>query len=281
MVPSLDTYLYKEIEEKKNKMLSNCYIMNEVLKEVDDTCRANFISAYCGDEAVKEVKVFYGFPQNREGFDACFAVTLGDGDQRISSLGGIEGDYTFDNTGTYREKVVPTLSDDESRINFVVQHPIGELQSSPDFAFSVADNTTIQGNTISIRAEGNEAVLSGSAFEFFYSGMSDEEVQPRGLEKGYTSVDTIEITPMSTNYDTVRCLDVLLKTLLIMVRESIEESNTFALQQVRFGALGPIIEQGDLLVYGRTVSLNYTVSYSVPQDFYRIVSKLSMKERGI
>ena len=57
MIPSLDTYLYKEIKERLHIILSECYIIDEALRELDKQAKEDFIETYTGENPKKEVKI--------------------------------------------------------------------------------------------------------------------------------------------------------------------------------------------------------------------------------
>ncbi|BAN59565.1 hypothetical protein N374_gp212 [Bacillus phage phiNIT1] len=61
-LPSIDTYLYKEIAEKLEIILSNRYIIEEILKEVQPEVSTSFIERFTGDRRW-EIPIVYTMPQ--------------------------------------------------------------------------------------------------------------------------------------------------------------------------------------------------------------------------
>jgi hypothetical protein len=253
--------------------------MNEALRDIDDTARTTFMNTYCQENS-REISIHYGLPQNKEGFDASYVIMLGQGEEVLKSIGGVEGNYDYREDAYLHERIIPKLSADTNRIEFTFSKPIGYFDSSPDVSFAEGDDLQLEGNVLSIGTRGNEILLDGSAYDMFYS--SKQEVggeTPRGVVKGFTSNDEVDVVGISTNYDTARCLDMILKLLMITMRDSIEEKTAYSLQQVRWNPLAPVITDGDTVVFGRTLNIAYTVSYGVDLDFYRKVTKAIIERR--
>ncbi|WP_427189107.1 hypothetical protein, partial [Bifidobacterium longum] len=58
MLPSIDTYLREEIKSKLKIILTNRYIIEEILKGIQPDVAENFIKKYAG-ESGKEIPVIY------------------------------------------------------------------------------------------------------------------------------------------------------------------------------------------------------------------------------
>lgn len=277
MIPSLDTYLYKEIKERLSIILPECYIINESLREIDREAREDFIATYCGDKPKKELLVTYTFPQQKEQYDSArFVITLGGSVENRKALGGVQGTYTYQESDYEIEQVTAERSGD--RLVFPTSKPVAEYVRSPDISFAESDHVVItdQG-VLTCDYAGNEN-LEGMTFTITYS--SRETLDDKsGLLLGYGSVDTVGIVPISTNIDTVRCLDALLKVILITMRENKEEKLDYSLQSLEFGDLQPVIEDGETIVFGRPCTLGYQVTNSVSFDLNRHIKEFIAKRR--
>lgn len=276
MIPSIDTYLKKEIEPLLNIMLSQCYIIDEVLKDFDTDVVTTFKKAYCGDNPKHEITVGYTYPDVKSPLLAHYIIQLGDGSEIKKSLGGVEGTFTFKETSQIEETTAWVHKGD--KLIATVSETIGEFISNRDMIFSDSDNLIIEDNMFIINSEGNEW-LSDMKTQFIYQGkecpVNDKD--PHGSIRGFTSQDSVMITAISTNVDTVRCLDAILKTILIMLRHNVEEQNYYALQQMNYSSLGPVFEDGDTIVLGRSTTLRYTVSYNVEFTVLQNINKLIVR----
>ncbi|WPF67502.1 hypothetical protein [Staphylococcus phage vB_SauM-V1SA12] len=67
--------------------------------------------------------------------------------------------------------------------------------------------------------------------------------------------------------------------ILISMRDSIEEQQTFQLQNLSFGDIAPIIEDGDSMIFGRPTIIKYTSSLDLDYTITQDINKLTFKER--
>ena len=279
MIISLDTYLYSEIKKRLHIMLKECYIINETLKDIDEEARTKFISTYVGEDPVKEVNIYYGVPQTKESFDAGYAITIGQSIENKKSLGGIEGSYD-NRQGTVVEELalIEVSKTDATKLVFNTKYKVAEIEGITDISFSDTDDLAIVDGYITFNNNAFNEAFIGKSFTVVYTSLvSDESIA--GVAKGFTSTDEVSITCLSTNYDTARCLDLIIKLILITMRDSVEEGFTYGLQNLAFDSLGPIITDGDLIVYGRSATMTYTVSSSVDSDFYKKVTEVIFRGR--
>lgn len=277
MVPSLDTYLYKQVAKRLNVMLKECYIMNETLKDIDKTAREAFIRTYCGENPKQDVEVSYIFPQQGESFQgARYVISLGGSEELNKSIGGIQGTYDYREDDV--EEEIAEVKRDGDLLYFDTSKPVGAYIGSKVLSLSEEDNMRIEDGKIVFNYFNNED-LEDREFEIYYSSkVPDEDV--KGLGKGYISNDTVGIVPISSNIDTVRCLDAILRVILITLRDSKEEKIDFALQNVTFADLQPIIQDGEMVVFGRPCTMRYKVTNSVNFDIADEINHLVYKWRN-
>ncbi len=260
-------------------MLKECYIINETLKDIDEEARTKFISTYVGENPKKEVNLYYGVPQTKESFDAGYAITIGQSIENKKSLGGIEGSYD-NRQGVVVEELalIEVSKTDATKLVFNTTSKVAEIEGITDISFSDTDDLAIVDGYITFNNNAFNEAFIGKSFKVIYTSLvSDESIA--GVAKGFTSTDEVSITCLSTNYDTARCLDLIIKLILITMRDSVEEGFTYGLQNLAFDSLGPIITDGDLIVYGRSATMTYTVSSSVDFDFYKKVTEVIFRGR--
>ncbi|AGB62601.1 hypothetical protein [Bacillus phage phiAGATE] len=260
MIVSVDTYLHNEIESKLKIILENRYIIEEILKGVKPSIAANFINAYAGADTVNEIPIVYAMPQDRHTQKGAIYIGLREGVESKSSIGNLEGDYLFKEEGTVTETSTIQASADNSKLFIEVEKEIGLLINVAEITFATSDNVTTKGNRIYFTYDEE---LIGMDVTVHYEVKGDEEA---GFKRGFTATEQYSILAISTNMDTVRCLDLIIKAIMILMRSNAEESNNFQLQKLQFGQTEEIPVNTDVkpeILYGRETIVSYTSSYSL------------------
>lgn len=278
MIPSLDTYLYKEFEERLRIVLTECYIIDEALKGIDKEALTAFKNTYCsvdGKPPLKEVEMSYSFPQ--EHLDSCarFVVTLGTSEEEQKSIGGIQGGYDFREGDVVKENV--TIVRDGDKLVLDTSQPIASYMNSSSISFSKSDNFIINDGKASFDYNTNEH-LEGMEIPITYIALSSDE-DVAGIYKGYQSNDSVNIIGISSNMDTARCLDALSRLILITMRDSLDEKTGYMLQTLNFGDMQVVIENGETLVFGRPCTIGYRVTNSVGFDLQNQIREIITKRR--
>jgi hypothetical protein len=261
MLPSIDTYLYDQIEGKLKIILSNRYIIEEILKGIQPSIANNFMRAYTGDEG-REIPIVYTMPQDKESQRGAIYIGLREGQESNPSLGNLEGTYEFKDEGLRKELSIIKAEEGNERCFFEVELPIADLNNIEGIQFSRSDNVEVVGNRIYFKFDQE---LVGNEFYVNYLAASPvgEEV---GLKKGFTATEHYSILVVSTNMDTVRCLDLIVKAILILMRSNPEELTNFLLQKLQFGQIEEInvgTDETPEILYGRESIVTYTASYSL------------------
>lgn len=273
MIPSIDTYIYTEINKRLKVILNECYIIDEALGDIDEDAKENFKKTYFGKDAPKKVQISYQFPQSKTfSEDALYVIQLGGGSEMTKSIGGVEGTYDYRQDQALKEYSTAVKEADELYLE--VKRPIGSFEGSPHIAFSSSDNMRIEGNRIYFRYDSD---IEGATFEVFYTAKIVEDKDPVGAIKGFTSRDSVNIVGLSTNYDTARCLDAILKLILITMRDSMEEQTYYGLQSLDFADMQPVIATTEQPIFGRPVTLQFIVSYGVNLDFIGQINQFIIK----
>jgi hypothetical protein len=265
MVPSLDTYLYNEIECKLQIILSNRYIIEEILKAVQPKVATNFIRAYSG-EGAREIPIVYTLPQDKQTQQGAIYIGLREGEESKPSLGNMESTYEFKAGSLRAEAVMIQATEDKTKLYLEVTENIGELINVEGISFSINDNMEIDGKLIYFNYDPDLEGLG--PFTVNYVDTFGEEI---GMRKGFTATEQYSILAVSTNMDTVRCLDLIIKSILILMRSNPEELNANLLQRVQYGQMDALdtgrmsVDETPELLYGRETIVAYTVSYSLDE----------------
>lgn len=283
MIPSIDSYLYNEIEEKLQIFLTNRYIIEEILKDIQPRVANNFMRMYAGEDAPREIPIVYTMPQDKQTQQGAIYIGLREGEETDTSIGNTEDLYLY-KQGAYRvEESLIHTTDDKQRLYFEVSKPIGELDVVKNFEFSREDNVTIEGNRVYFAYDPDLATIL-DPFTVVYTELAGEEV---GLKQGFTATEYYSVLVVSTNMDTVRCLDLVVKAILILMRSNPEELTNNLLQRLKFGQIEEINlgrEDGSNpeILYGRETIVSYKTSYNLDAPLLDKLEKImvNMKVKG-
>ena len=268
MIPSLDTYVFNQVKSNLTAILSSPKIVDTALQGLDKNARDSFKQTYCGENANREINVTYVFPQNKEGFDALYFIQLGEGEEKNDSLGLTEGTYDTREGGTNREPVSIQVDYESNRLFMEVAKPIASIDGYDGITFAKSDEVTLEGNRIYFKLITNEHLIGADIVVNYTDNL--DNLNPIGIKKVFTSRDTVIITPLSTNMDTSRCLDALLKVILIIMRQTVEEQSAYALQTAYFEPMQALETGADRIAFGRPLTIAYTVSYSLDFDLAQL-----------
>lgn len=278
MIPSLDTYVYDKLESSLKAILGNEQVLKLSLQGIDERARENFIGTYGGKNAKREINVTYSFPNGKEGFDALYLIQLGDSSPSSDSIGSAEGTYSQHTGNTVKELSEIKYDEDNGNLYIEVESPIAELDGIEGLSFASSDNVAIEDNRITFAYMGNESLV-GIPVTIIYTQLSRVDDNTAGVYKGYTMEESVIITPLSTNLDTLRCLDALMKVILIIIRESVEEQTSMGLQRSRFEPIQVVDIPTEMPVYGRPLTLAYTLSYSLEFEFGTLLKEINIAKK--
>lgn len=263
-----------------NVILKDEYIVDTALARLDKEARENFKRAFTGENPHSKVEVTYQFPGVKEKFDARIVIQMGKGSLAEESIGNVEDTFTYRELGKKREHALIEESDD-GRLKIVLKEYIGDIIGIEEIEFSTTDAVDIEDNVISFSRAGNEDLI-GIPLTIHYIAKEKIEPgkeEPRGVKVGYTVNEQVEITPISSNMDTARCLDALTKVVLIIMLETDTEKNEYHLQNHSFSEMQEIIpESQDRTMFGRPLTLIYTVSHSLDFDYLVNIKEFNIRK---
>lgn len=272
---SMDSFIAQQIEDKLKIILPKCYIIDKVLEDFDTDARENFKKAFCGEKPEFNINVGYEFPQNPLDLNATYIVQLSNATENGGSLGNIQGSYLEGSGNEYIGLSTSQLDEEKNRLYFEFDKELSGTPYSEDIKFDNYDEVTIEGNRLYFRYIGNEQWL-GLTTEFYYV---EKTGNTKGFVKGFQANENVVVVGISHNVDTARCLDAILKMILIISRESLEEQNAYQLQKLAFGDMSPIVEDGEKPIFGRPVTISYTVTHTIDYDLAREIKDIIFRER--
>lgn len=272
-ITSIDSYLLKEIEPRLRTVLKNCYIINKVLKDYNQSTIDNFKESFCGENAPYEVTVGFKTPLFKNNTKAHYLIQLGQGRESNTSFSNIQADYLESSGNTYEEP--STVYKENDRLKLKVSKPIHEVLVVEHISFADYDELSWDDNVISFKYEGNENLENYQAIVKYVEKTGDT----KGLVKGFTVNEQVTIVGLSDNVDTARCLDAVLKMILISMRDNLYEQQSLQLQRLEFGDLSPIITDTDFYIWGRPTIISYNTSIDMDYTITQDINKLTFKER--
>lgn len=272
MIKSVDTYVFNKVKSLLNQLLNDKAVLNETLQNIDEKARERFIETFGGKNG-KEINVLYTYPQSKSDFNA-FVIEVGTStmkdSKRDGSLGSVTGNYDYIASSLVEESGTFQYGEDEDKLYMELSSPINDLSHIEGIGLSEEDNLSFEDSYLTINANNNEWLVGESFNVHYYTGGQEAH----GISYGYQSAERVGITALSTNIDTLRCLDIILKTIFIIMRESKDEQFTYNLSKSDFSSLKEMISDGDRPVYARTLNLTYIVTHSVEYDSAYELSKL-------
>lgn len=278
MIPSLDTYVFGKLKDNLKAILTTPEVLEVALGGMDSKARENFIKTYGGKNPKQEVQVSYHFPGAKEQFNARYVVQLGPSNEVNRSLGMADAVFSYREGEERNDIGVVKLNELEDYLYIETEYLIGDLYSADSIDFAKADDVRIQDNKVIFNRIGNESLVGLTTRVHYMSKVApDDGEDPSGIQKGYTSRDIVEVTPLSNNMDTARCLDSILKVISIMMADSPEEQITYQLQTLRYGGMDNLVTELDSLLYGRPLTLEYTVNYTIDYDTIRRINEINLK----
>lgn len=276
MISSVDTYVYNELKEQVNRILDDEKITDVALARLDEDTRENFKNTFVRGKG--KVKFDYVFPQSNEPLDARVLIQLGKAEVVNRSLGDIEGTFTYREGGRTREKAnIEVFDDDLFKIE--LDHTVGDLLNIEEVTFSNEDNIHTKDNLILFNRRGNNLFEGGLQVTVNYIIKEESTRDPVGAKLGYTLQEIVELTPISTNIDTARCLDLIIKTALIVMTNTQQEQDEYMLQSHSYNILGEVQPGNSMLdrvIFGRPITLSYEVVNTLDYDYARRIKEFTI-----
>ncbi|USL89484.1 head-tail connector protein [Bacillus phage vB_BceH_LY2] len=282
MLPSIDTYLYDEIEAKLGIILSERYIIEEILKGLSPDISSRFIKAYTGDTAL-DIPIVYTMPQDKQMLRGAIYIGLREGEESFPSIGNKEGTYSFPEGDLIKETSTVQVDTSTGRMYFELSKPIGDIEGVHGIAFG-SNEVKIEGNRMYF--DYSETLENTPPFTIYYTEKAQGLMSGKqGIKQGFTTTEHYSILVISTNMDTVRCLDLIMKAILILMRSNEEEHTNNLLQKIKFGQIEEINTgtgsdgQTPEILYGRETIVTYTPSYSLDSPILKRITEFNINSK--
>lgn len=283
MIPSTDTYLQQQIKAGLKFFLSpeNRNLLKEVLTEMDSKAAKRFIQAYAQENS-DPISVIFEMPQEKVDLRLSVFIGLRDGTETNTSIGNIEGTFEYDEGDVVWEPEVVELKTEGYWYYFELSREIGQIDAIEELQMDFSD-AYIEGKRFYF---GSNTQLSDDDVFLTVHYTPLEDGESSGIISGFTVDEAYSVTAMSTNMDMVRCLDLLIKSILIVMRSNAKEQLYYSLQNIQFGQPDPQLLKGTnedsdpQLLYARENMVSYTITYGVPSSPFRQLSEILIAEGG-
>ncbi|UNA01485.1 hypothetical protein MG295_00068 [Bacillus phage vB_BcgM] len=288
MLSSIDTYLHTQIEDTLGNLLTNRYIIEELLKEVQPNVSEAFIKAYVYDEkrnpAPPEIPIVYTLPQDKQSLRGSIYIGLKEGEESHTSIGNQESTYGAPSRGMLSEQSAIKVDQTNGKMYLEVSKPVAEVVSIPDITFNEGE-LSWTGNRVYF--DYSEMLENLEPLNIWYEAESENPARKGefGTRSGFTTTEYYSVLVLSNNMNTVRCLDLLLKAVLIYMRSTAEEHTNNLLQGIKFGQLDEI-KTGDgadgsspEILYGRETIIKYVTSYSLDVPIENMIKELKINSK--
>lgn len=276
MIPKTDAYFSDALSKYVNVVLSSIgtenerYIIDEALGNMEQGVLEKFKKAF--SESKKTIDITYAFPKQKEQVDARYVLYRGkmqETDGAIGSVQGVAAEARPDNGENIATDYV-TVQEDDAGYFVELSQPVYDVVSIEE----VSD----PGYFIDTEAQDDDPnrlnltdMISTLLNKKITVSYNVADTGPRkdygGVSLGFTAKDSIVVQAVSNNEDTVRCLDSILKYVLIIMRSSSRESRFYQIANISSDGLQFADNmQLDNPVFVIPTVVTYEVSYSVRND---------------
>lgn len=249
------------------------------MADFDEDIRNSFIKTFCRDSDNKgtEIPVTFTFPESKQDKQAFILIQYKGGEESESDLGSITG---VSRESTETEETIETLEvqveeRDQGKVCYLKPtKQVADVETIYNFAgsYRVADGRVyLESPILEQYLELGESI----SFKIMYTAYTEGIVysspsQPYKVDYGYNLLETFTIDSVSNNMDTLRCLDALLRTVLIYMRSTPHEQIEYRLAHLVFMGSDLIQEintptnsiNGEQLFY-RRAEISYDSTYSI------------------
>lgn len=290
VMPSSVAHVRRSLKKTLSILLDKEEIMSELLKEYEPEIAKDFIKTYVNlykdgkrIKDGKEMNVITTLPQESVDLDATFFIDMGEGSEDEQAIGNLINVYENDGDGTANiEQLTPVIDTAAGTVVLTTSALIGDLIDIKEFDIP-RDNITIEDKKITLLLGAQNIYNFGLLDEDFivtvkYMPMTDKETF--GTVRGYNVTEDVRVIMMSSNLNTLRIMDTLMKASLILMRNFDKEQETYALANASYSGNSPI-DQDTLPnlpypIYGRQVDITYHVTYGIDNRTTQILKDINL-----
>lgn len=284
MIQALAYNVKNTLANNLSYFLSQPYIIKELLEDIDEKTVKEFIERFSKSSAskgVKEIPVYFGYPQDVKSMDAMVSVTSGNGQETSQSIGHVDG--SFEGQGhIYTETLEVTAFEIREGVEYAVGNVVHEILYIDGITEISTDHIIHEGNKVLIRVSNVLAMATVNVGDMYTITYTAKVSGKSGLAIGFTAREEVVISIVSMNESTMACLDILIKACIITMRESLRERVMTDLPKISYTPIQPIdpelVPGTPNIVFTRDYSLVYTVSHNIPKVNTKVLTKINTKK---
>lgn len=285
MIPTVDNYFVHRFKKILSAILNSvndkdteAYVIDEALHGYSETAREAFKKAYCikNNKQKLPIDVLFSYPASPQQTKACYVVVRGASseNQDSGSIGNLTGGSQNIGRSAIGENIadeVGILAKDDIGFYIDTKFPILDMYNVEELDATCLDNENFERGSHKFRLASPVLFDSniGQPLHITYV-IQDTGVHKNyaGITVGYAMTEELVISAVSSNADTVRELDSLLKYILIYMRDSGLESNYYQLPKIKSDSLSELdfSKQADSKVYIINTTVTYETTYQVSKD---------------
>lgn len=293
MIPKADMYVYDTIKYYINKVVSTIgtddesYIIREAIGNTeiggDTSVEDTFMKAFSGNNK-QEIQFSYAFPTQKENLDAMYVIMRGSGKESTDSIGSIVGEHNDSKPAVKENSQVDScvvLKDDDGYY-FELTQPIDDLVSISEVASDTfVDRERDDPDVKRVNLTDEAADYLGETFTVNYH-VADEGYKSNygGVDVGAVFTEKVMVQAISNNVDTARCLDSILKYVLLIMRKSFRENNYYQLANIESQGEQLLDTKLDRPIYAFPTVITYQNTYSVSMDSSERFKEIILKDRN-
>lgn len=284
-IPSYDSHFKAQLRTYLDKILgcvgteNEQYITDPALGDIEPSVAKAFKLAFGGKNPEHTVTVDYTFPDNTTNFEALYIVNRGGSQNQSDSIGNNVQQYDSWDKGITAEMC--EVTEDEQGIYLLTKEPISSVINLSGMTNNLYEQDKDNNKRINLgNASLDLSELIGSKLKLQYAPLLEgNNSTSDGVAKGFTIQDSLTVYMVSSNMDTLRCLDNIMKFIIILMKEVGEGPFTVNLPTIHEEPVSLLDETPkDLPVYGIDLSFGYTATYTVHYDMIKRIKEVSLKE---
>lgn len=253
------------------------YITDQALGDIEPSVAKAFKIAFGGKNPEHTITVDYTFPDNTTNFEALYVINRGGSQNQEDSIGNNVQQYDNWDTGLQTEQC--KVIEDEQGVYMETSRDIGDILDIPGLLNDMY--SLVEPNRINLGKPGfDTSSFIGVSLEVkYYPKLGGKLSNNGGVGKGFTLKDSLNVYLVSSNMDTLRCLDNLITFIIILMKEVDEGPFSINLPTISKEPISLVDNTPkDLPVYGRDLSFGYSATYSVHYDIIDRIKSVDVKE---
>lgn len=292
MIPKVDSYVYGMLNKYVPAVINSAgtpnerYIIDEALEGLEPSTADVFKKAFTNlSSNKKDIDIRYTFPTFKEQIDAAYVVSRGRTNPGTSYIGlttGVHNDARPDKGENTQTDYLPVQRDKDGYF-IELTKPIYSLSSIEELTEDAfVDYERDDPDPLRLNLTPNAEQLLGNNLTVTYTVKdTDFRKDYGGNDVGFSAEDGVYIQSVSNNIDTVRCLDALLRYIMIVARSSARESEFYQLQNFSSDGLSTADTGLDKPTYVIPLTVNYSVTYSLTYDRREKLEKIILNGEDI